>query len=175
MSPCRATVPNTSPLFGQVESMFLDFNNGDVTRGETVEPYALFGDDTAGDFFGGTMLGLGGQTISLDLFSDDARNNLLDTVDFDFTIVDGPNEDPEIVSPNANTVNENQTFAINVQSNDDRDSEGNGLTYSIIGGDDGGLFSIDEDTGVLSFNAAPDFEKPDRRQHRQHLQCRSRG
>ncbi|NEP13111.1 MAG: hypothetical protein F6K14_23480, partial [Symploca sp. SIO2C1] len=35
-----------------------------------------------------------------------------------------------------------------------------GLTYSITGGADSALFSIDSDTGVVTFNAAPDFEAP---------------
>ncbi|MDZ7872597.1 MAG: peroxidase family protein [Rhizobium sp.] len=34
------------------------------------------------------------------------------------------------------------------------------LTYSISGGADAGLFSIDENTGVLSFISAPNFEAP---------------
>ena len=165
-----ATVPATSRFFGQVESMFLDFNNGDATRGETVEPYALFGDDTNGDFFGGTMLQLGGQTISLDLFSDDARNNLLETVEFNFNVVDGPNEDPEIVSANANSVDENQTFAIDVQSIDDSDSEGSGLTYSITEGIDADEFDIDPNTGVLTFKERAGLREPDRRQLGQYLQ-----
>ncbi|MEM8714458.1 MAG: Ig-like domain-containing protein, partial [Cyanobacteria bacterium P01_G01_bin.4] len=58
------------------------------------------------------------------------------------------------------SVAENQTNAIDVQSTDDVDSEGAGLTYSISGGADSSLFSIDASTGVVSFNAAPDFESP---------------
>ena len=32
------------------------------------------------------------------------------------------------------------------------------LTYSILGGEDAGLFAIDETTGELNFRAAPNFE-----------------
>jgi VCBS repeat-containing protein len=37
---------------------------------------------------------------------------------------------------------------------------GQTLSYSIIGGADAGLFTIDDATGVLSFLSAPDFETP---------------
>ena len=55
---------------------------------------------------------------------------------------------------------ENQTSAIDVDSTDDNDSEGSGLTYSLSGGADASLFSIDAATGVVTFNSAPDFEAP---------------
>jgi len=38
--------------------------------------------------------------------------------------------------------------------------EGEPLTYSIIGGDDAAVFSIDPMTGSLSFDTPPDFEAP---------------
>ncbi|NJN76163.1 MAG: DUF4114 domain-containing protein, partial [Synechococcaceae cyanobacterium RL_1_2] len=38
------------------------------------------------------------------------------------------------------------------------DPEGAPITYTIIGGDDGGKFTIDPNTGALAFLAAPDFE-----------------
>ncbi|WP_182870102.1 dockerin type I domain-containing protein [Rhodopirellula sp. JC639] len=65
-----------------------------------------------------------------------------------------------ITSPDTVTVDENQPLAIDVQSTDDLDSEGSGLTYSISGGADQSLFSIDANSGVLQFLAAPDFELP---------------
>ena len=40
------------------------------------------------------------------------------------------------------------------------DPEGDAATYTITGGDDGDKFDIDPTTGVLTFNAAPDFEAP---------------
>ena len=55
---------------------------------------------------------------------------------------------------------ENQTAVTDVQATDDTDSEGAGLTYSITGGADQALFSVNANTGVLTFVSAPDFENP---------------
>ncbi len=77
----------------------------------------------------------------------------------DFTPV-VPNTAPTITSAATASVAENQTSAIDVESTDDTDSEGSGLTYSLTGGADAALFSIDADSGVVTFNAAPDFEAP---------------
>ncbi|WP_163703391.1 cadherin repeat domain-containing protein, partial [Adonisia turfae] len=57
-------------------------------------------------------------------------------------------------------VPENQTSAIDVETSDDNDSEGSGLTYSLSGGADQSLFSIDANSGVVTFTNAPDFEAP---------------
>jgi hypothetical protein len=58
-------------------------------------------------------------------------------------------------------VAENQTNAIDVDSSDDFDSEGSNLTYSLTGAAaDNGKFTIDANTGVITFNSAPDFELP---------------
>ena len=70
------------------------------------------------------------------------------------------NDAPTINSSASASVEENQTGAIDVQSTDDSDSEMSGLTYAITGGEDDGLFDIDADTGVLTFNMVPDFEFP---------------
>ena len=53
---------------------------------------------------------------------------------------------------------ENQTTATTVTATD---PDSTTLTYSISGGFDANLFTIDASTGALSFKAAPDFEKPD--------------
>ena len=67
---------------------------------------------------------------------------------------------PTITSAATASVLENQTNAINVNATDDRFSEGSGLTYSIRGGADAKRFTINANTGVLSFINAPDFENP---------------
>jgi uncharacterized repeat protein (TIGR01451 family) len=63
-------------------------------------------------------------------------------------------------TPLSASVAENQTAAIDVDTTDDSDDETGGLTYSLSGGDDAGLFSIDSGTGVISFDTAPNFENP---------------
>jgi len=55
------------------------------------------------------------------------------------------------------SVSENQTV---VQTLSGFDQDGDTLVYSITGGADSALFSIDPATGELSFIAAPDFENP---------------
>ncbi len=56
-------------------------------------------------------------------------------------------------------VQENNTFAVDMQISDaDGDTEGNGISYTINDGEDRGLFDIDQNTGVISFKVAPDFE-----------------
>lgn len=50
---------------------------------------------------------------------------------------------------------------VDVQSSDNHDSEGDGLSYSIVGGDDAAKFSIDANTGLVSwFNFTPVFNPP---------------
>ncbi|MCP4708766.1 MAG: hypothetical protein GY869_09090, partial [Planctomycetes bacterium] len=70
------------------------------------------------------------------------------------------NAAPTITSGNTASVDENQTSAIDVQANDDSDSEGSGLTFSLTGSTDDALFNIDANSGVVTFLNAPDFEAP---------------
>ncbi|MEO0540560.1 MAG: cadherin repeat domain-containing protein, partial [Cyanobacteria bacterium P01_A01_bin.105] len=57
-------------------------------------------------------------------------------------------------------VAENTDAIFDFSTVDDNSSEGNGLTYSITGGNEADLFAIDPVTGALSFRSAPDFENP---------------
>ncbi|MEP7350921.1 MAG: cadherin domain-containing protein [Sphingorhabdus sp.] len=52
---------------------------------------------------------------------------------------------------------ENQLAVMTVTAND---ADGTVLTYSIVGGADAALFTINPTTGALVFNSAPDFEVP---------------
>ena len=71
------------------------------------------------------------------------------------------NLSPSIVSASSISVPENQVFVVDVNSTDpEGETEGSGLSYSLIGGEDSSLFSIDSITGELSFTTAPDFENP---------------
>ena len=71
------------------------------------------------------------------------------------------NNAPEITSPNggdavALEVAENTTAVADV---DATDVDGDTITYT-LSGPDAALFSIDTDTGVVTFTNAPDFENP---------------
>ncbi len=84
-----AFVPQDSRFFGDVESMFLDLNEGNVTQTENVEPYAIFGDIPPGDFQAGSGIPLGDNSISFKLYSEDnLRGDFLGTVTRSFSIVE---------------------------------------------------------------------------------------
>ena len=55
------------------------------------------------------------------------------------------------------SVAENQTVSTTVSS---ADVDGGAAAYSIVGGADAGLFTLDAATGALTFNVAPNFEAP---------------
>ena len=84
-----AAVPDTSPVYGQVESMFFDFDDGLKTQAENYAPYALFG-DKSGDLKPGleSLLGIGDHALSIDLFAEDMLGGAkLGTAVRNFTIV----------------------------------------------------------------------------------------
>ena len=66
------------------------------------------------------------------------------------------NEAPFFTSSTTASVNENQTAAYTAVATD---PDGDALTYSLEGTDTL-FFSIDENTGVVSFRNAPDCENP---------------
>lgn len=73
------------------------------------------------------------------------------------------NHPPEITSDGggssaALTIAENSTAVTTVVATDS--DAGQSVTYSISGGDDAALFTINSSTGALSFLASPDFENP---------------
>ena len=70
------------------------------------------------------------------------------------------NTPPVITSAAAASASELQIAAIDVETTDDFDTEGAGLTYAKTGGADAALFDLDTFTGVLTFGSAPDFENP---------------
>src|SRR6185503_19435052 len=89
--------------------------------------------------------------------ADAGANNVYDV---QVTVTDAA-EGPTITSSATPSAPENQTAVIDVQSTDpEGDTEGAGLTYAITGGADAALFSINTNTGVLTFNSAPNFEAP---------------
>ena len=71
--------------------------------------------------------------------------------------VTNDNDNPVITSSDTVNAAENQTAVTTVTATD---ADGTSPTFSITGGADAALFSIDANTGVLTFNAAPDYENP---------------
>ena len=64
---------------------------------------------------------------------------------------------PAITSAAAVSVQENSTAVVTVTA---EDADGPATSFSLDGGADAGLFTIDATTGALSFVSAPDFEAP---------------
>ena len=62
-----------------------------------------------------------------------------------------------VISTSSLSIAENATAAGTVASSD---ADGDALTWTIIGGADQALFTINASTGALSFIAAPNFESP---------------
>ena len=68
---------------------------------------------------------------------------------------------PSIVTAASVTIPENQTEVLDVNAIDaNGDTPGDGLSFSLTGGEDLEAFAIDPNTGALSFTSAPDFENP---------------
>ncbi|MGC1272997.1 MAG: Ig-like domain-containing protein, partial [Planctomycetaceae bacterium] len=99
-----------------------------------------------------------GETLT-DTFTytvDDGQGST-DTATVSVTIT-GVNDDPEIVSAAAASVEENSDEPALTVEADDVDSDN--VTFSIVGGADAALFMIDPATGALRFINSPDFENP---------------
>ena len=91
-----------------------------------------------------------GGTVNGGVNTDQSPNTL--TID-----VASNNTAPVISSSAAVNAAENQTAVTTVTATDaDLDT----VTYSITGGADAGFFSIDTNSGVLTFDSAPNFEAP---------------
>ncbi|MEM7060695.1 MAG: Ig-like domain-containing protein, partial [Pseudomonadota bacterium] len=85
------------------------------------------------------------------------RDNLGATDSATLTVTVSQNFAPFISEPVSFEVPENEALNANLQA---FDLDGDPITWSIAGGPDADLFSIDPMTGVLTFNENPDFENP---------------
>ena len=102
--------------------------------------------------------------------ADSDKNNIYDvevtatdikstaTTSISIKIINLENEAPIFISGNTATMTENSTLTGYIANATDVD--GDKLTYSITGGSDQTNFILDADTGVLSFQLAPDYEVP---------------
>ena len=76
------------------------------------------------------------------------------------TVEDVNDSTPQIIQTDYGVDEQIQTIQI-IADDEDGTSANNNLTYSLSGtGNDNDLFSIDADTGILSFNSIPDYENP---------------
>ncbi|MET0074000.1 MAG: Ig-like domain-containing protein [Candidatus Thiodiazotropha lotti] len=160
-------------------------NEGDVDDAGAGLTYTVTTDVVNGTLrLNGTAIGLSDNFTQADidagLVTYDHNGSQTNSDSFDFSLADGgedgataatgtfsftvtnTNDAPVITSDGGGvtaSINaaENQTAVTTVTATDaDLDT----VTYSITGGADSTLFSIDTNTGVLTFNAVPDFETP---------------
>ena len=76
--------------------------------------------------------------------------------DVAITVTNVNDNTPSFTSPDSASVAENQTSAYTAMATD---GDGDALTYG-LSGTDAALFTINGNTGVVSFRVAPDFEMP---------------
>ena len=108
---------------------------------------------TAPDFE--TPADVGGDNVyNVDVRVSDSANTT--TQNAAITVVNA-NDGPVITSSASANAAENQTAITTVTASD---AEGDLSTFAIVGGVDAAKFVIDANTGVLSFQAAPNFELP---------------
>ncbi|HEY9766923.1 MAG TPA: ScyD/ScyE family protein [Coleofasciculaceae cyanobacterium] len=82
-----ASVPEDSAYSEQVESVFLNLNDGQVTRTENVDPYAVFGDN-GGDYFKAGIDLQGENTIAFEMYSqDELGGEMLGSMNINFSVV----------------------------------------------------------------------------------------
>ncbi|HYH07456.1 MAG TPA: cadherin domain-containing protein [Thermoanaerobaculia bacterium] len=86
--------------------------------------------------------------------ANDGTNNSVQNITVTVTDAD---EAPSFTSSETPSVPENSVVATTVTTTD---PEGQSVTYSITGGNDAADFSIDTNSGVLSFQVVPNFEAP---------------
>ena len=111
----------------------------DFDGGEACELRLTFSGEGAGSYVyrcGGTLVGQGSFQLS----------ELVNRV-------------PEITSTGPFEVEENRTRVAQLEAVD-WDAEDEVTGYGIAGGADGGLFTVEAETGELSFRQAPDYENP---------------
>jgi phospholipase/lecithinase/hemolysin len=81
------SIPEDSVYFEQVESVFLNLNDGEVTQTDNREPYALFSDNGE-DYLQRGMDLQGENTVAFELYSqDELGGEMIGNVNVDFSIV----------------------------------------------------------------------------------------
>jgi Bacterial Ig domain/Bacterial cadherin-like domain len=170
------TAVNEAPIYSSGATYTQDENISAVTTVVATDPeavavtYSITGGADAGDFTIDTNTGALSFTVAPDfdapadadanneylveVTATDGANPVMQAIDVTITNVE---EGPAFTSSATPSVAENMTTAVDV---DATDPEGQAVTYSIVGGADAADFSIDTNTGVLTFLIAPNFEAP---------------
>ncbi len=167
------TPPN--PIASNVLSNDFDLDEDPLTVSAVNGSAANVGVALAGQFGTLTLNADGGYSYTLDDADPDVQAlgvGETATDSFGYTVADGQggtatatltitingtNDGPVITSPAAASVVENTTAVTTVVAGD---VDGDPLSFSIVGGADVALFTIDANSGVLNFVSAPDFEAP---------------
>lgn len=90
-----ASVLGESSLSKQAESILLNLNEGQITKTENIEPYAIFG-DAKGDLHGEEIAFNDVNIITLQVYSENNRQGeLLGTVSRQFSIADSSTAEPD--------------------------------------------------------------------------------
>lgn len=101
-----------------------------------------------------------GAKIEIQAWGDDCEWVRIDKLELKPVDDIPPNEAPtfdNLPDDGIICVDENETAVIDIDASD---ADGDTLTYEIVGGRDAAHFTIDPDTGELSFTAPKDFENP---------------
>jgi len=137
-----APANGTLRLGGVAQTVGGTFTQADINAG--LLTYDHDGSETVADSFG---------------FSADDGGGATSSGTFSITVTPVNDQAPVFTSSNTATVAENLSVVLTVNATD-ADVPASVLTYSIAGGTDAVLFSINAGTGALAFNTAPDFEAP---------------
>ena len=130
------------------DPLFVDANGGDNISGTTDDNLTLQSASPAVNTGSNSV----SNYASLDL-NGRTRDGNPDMGAYEYS----SNVAPVFSSSSNISVSENQTAVIDINSTD---SDGEGLSYSLTGGEDQAKFQIDSSSGILSFLASPDFELP---------------
>jgi Ca2+-binding RTX toxin-like protein len=144
---------DTAVFRDQLINYSITLNEDGSLSVQHLQPLQVDGAGGGNDIFDGTD-----RLINVEMlrFSDGAGGTV------DFSVAELFNANPEIISDGGNDIGfvfvaENTTAVTTVFALD-ADEGPQAIVYSITGGADASLFSINAETGELVFNAAPDFE-----------------
>ncbi len=156
-NPRSTTTLETQSIAG----VFISYADLGITADQTFYGFALFPIDINAD---NDLVGLSDFPTDTPENENNQSVGGLDLIASGSVFMRG-NLPPEIINNDGEDtgiviVTENNSTVSDVESIDDNDTEGNGLTYTITGGEDQEQFNVDTNTGELSFNNSPDFETP---------------